>query len=321
MSETPDPYAALAELEQAEAHYRLMFQTAPSESHLDVGRAWDRMRKAGDAARAALAQRAEPAGDFRPGWRWMTHPHWNRGEPMPVWCFHDEFDGTRMYAPMRIVDATSLEWEQRDDEWRDVAPQAQHVSGAADPVGSPAGEQTGPVSAAPTYTPQAQPEPLSDEQIDALRGLDTPQRVRFYEHDFYVLSNFSAFCLYWNGLRFDTSEAAYHYEKFPGQPALQVAIKNAPSAHEAFKIAERWKPQRRSDWDAVKVGIMRDILRAKAKQHEYVTRKLLATGDRELVEDSWRDDFWGWGPNRDGQNMLGKVWMEVRAELRMRGQS
>jgi ribA/ribD-fused uncharacterized protein len=66
----------------------------------------------------------------------------------------------------------------------------------------------------------------------------------------------------------------------------------------------------------VKVDIMRDILRAKADQHEYVRRKLLATGDRELIEDSWRDDFWGWGPNRDGQNMLGKLWMEIRSELR-----
>jgi hypothetical protein len=47
---------ALAELEKAEAHYRLTFQIAPSADHLDVGRAWDRMRKAGDMARAALAQ-------------------------------------------------------------------------------------------------------------------------------------------------------------------------------------------------------------------------------------------------------------------------
>ncbi|MNT41703.1 Swarming motility protein YbiA [compost metagenome] len=73
---------------------------------------------------------------------------------------------------------------------------------------------------------------------------------------------------------------------------------------------------RRPDWDDVKVNTMRSLLRAKANQHEYVRRKLLATGDRILVEDSWRDDFWGWGPNRDGQNMLGKLWMEVRAELR-----
>jgi predicted NAD-dependent protein-ADP-ribosyltransferase YbiA (DUF1768 family) len=58
------------------------------------------------------------------------------------------------------------------------------------------------------------------------------------------------------------------------------------------------------------------ILRAKADQHEYVRRKLLATGNRCLIENSWRDDFWGWGPNRDGKNMLGTLWMRVRAELR-----
>jgi ribA/ribD-fused uncharacterized protein len=147
-------------------------------------------------------------------------------------------------------------------------------------------------------------------------GLDTPERVCFYEQDFYVLSNFSAFTLMWDGTRFDTSEAAYHYEKFPGNHEIGAEILYAPSAHEAFKVAERNKRLRRPDWDDVKVDIMRAILRAKAEQHEYVRRKLLATGNRELVENSWRDDFWGWGPNRDGQNMLGKLWMQVRAELR-----
>lgn len=148
--------------------------------------------------------------------------------------------------------------------------------------------------------------------------LDTPSYVFFYEQDFYVLSNFSAFRLLWKGYEFDTSEAAYHWEKFPLFPYVQSAIKSAPSAHEAFKIAEMKKGLRRLDWDLVKVSIMRDILRAKALQHEYVRRKLLATGDRELIEDSWRDDFWGWGPNRDGKNMLGKLWMEIRSELRAR---
>lgn len=145
--------------------------------------------------------------------------------------------------------------------------------------------------------------------------LDTDKQVFFYEQDFYVLSNFSAFRLDWKGVMFDTSEAAYHWEKFPQQPTVRYAIVNAMSAHEAFKVAEQNKAHRRADWDGAKIGIMRDILRAKADQHEYVRRKLLATGDRELVEDSWRDDYWGWGPNCDGQNMLGKLWMEVRAEL------
>ena len=63
---------------------------------------------------------------------------------------------------------------------------------------------------------------------------------------------------------------------------------------------------------------MRAILKEKAQQHEYVRRKLLETGDRELIENSWRDGFWGWAPNGEGQNMLGKLWMEVRTELRRR---
>lgn len=150
-------------------------------------------------------------------------------------------------------------------------------------------------------------------------GLDTAERVYFYEQDFYVLSNFSAFTLDWRGERFNTTEAAYHFEKFPQDARIRREILRAPSAHEAFKIAERYKKDRRPDWDSMKVEIMRAILRAKVDQHEYVRRKLLATGDRELVENSWRDDFWGWGPNRDGQNMLGRLWMEVRAELRAQG--
>ena len=146
-------------------------------------------------------------------------------------------------------------------------------------------------------------------------GLDTPDRVCFYEQDYYVLSNFSSFTLQWKGLRFDTSEAAYHWEKFPNNTEIRHAIRTAPSAHEAYQIAFRNREDRRADWDDVKVEIMRDILYAKVEQHEYVKRKLLATGERELVENSWRDDFWGWGPNRDGQNELGKLWMDIRAWL------
>lgn len=157
-------------------------------------------------------------------------------------------------------------------------------------------------------------------------GLDTPERVCFYEQDFYVLSNFSAFELRWNGLHFPTLEHAYHWEKFnvahqhrSGYTSqAQTLIQCARSAHEAFKIGgdDKWRPYRRADWDGVKVGIMGALLRAKVAQHEYVERKLLATGDRELVENSWRDDFWGWGPNKDGKNMLGRLWMQVRDELR-----
>lgn len=148
-------------------------------------------------------------------------------------------------------------------------------------------------------------------------GLDTATRVCFYEQDFYVLSNFSAFAIRLpNGLMFPTSEHAYHWMKFRGAPSIQDMIYNAPSAHEAFKIAERCKAFRDEYWDSMKDSVMLDTLRLKVQQHAYVHSKLLATGNRELVENSWRDDYWGWGPNKNGQNMLGKLWMKLRDELR-----
>jgi ribA/ribD-fused uncharacterized protein len=148
--------------------------------------------------------------------------------------------------------------------------------------------------------------------------------VFFYEQDFYLLSNFSAFEIEWSGFTFKTSEHLYHWLRFtlsfePGAQLIAGRVKNARSAHDAFKIAQHEKVLQSARWADQKVALMREILRAKAAQHEYVRRKLLATGDRELIEDSWRDDFWGWGPSRDGQNMLGNLWMETRAELRHGG--
>jgi ribA/ribD-fused uncharacterized protein len=159
---------------------------------------------------------------------------------------------------------------------------------------------------------------------------DTNKEVFFYEQEFYVLSNFSSFNLRWENKVFMTSEHAYQWEKFnfysprdnlkTRRQRFRVAysIWQAPSAHMAYTIAQQERHLRRPDWDNpdVKVHLMRSILVAKALQHGYVYRKLLETGDRELIEDSWRDDFWGWGPNRTGKNMLGKLWMDVREELR-----
>lgn len=152
-------------------------------------------------------------------------------------------------------------------------------------------------------------------------GLDNDQQVFFYEQDFYVLSNFSAFNLVWEHRTFPTSEHAYqwtkfHYSRLSSPSELQWQIQHAASAHAAFKMAEQNKGRCRPDWSEAKVAVMRQIIRAKADQHEYVRRKLLATGDRELIENSWRDDFWGWGPNRDGQNMLGQLWMELRSAIK-----
>ena len=138
--------------------------------------------------------------------------------------------------------------------------------------------------------------------------------ICFYEREYYVFSSFSSFRLWWKGVLWPALEYAYHAEKFEDQ-AIKDLIMNAHSAHDAFKIGQLFKEKRRADWDQEKVAIMKNLIRAKVAQHEYVRKKLKDSGDRELIEDSWRDDFWGWGPNKDGKNQLGKLWMEVRDEF------
>lgn len=153
---------------------------------------------------------------------------------------------------------------------------------------------------------------------------DTDTHIFFYEQEWYCLSNFSAFRLLWCELDFDTAEAAYQWTKFHHAPGtytprhrdIQRAIRQARSAHEAYKIAEGNRGHARHDWSQIRVAVMREILSHKVTQHEYVHRKLLETGTRELVEDSWRDGFWGWGADQSGHNMLGKLWMELRERLR-----
>lgn len=147
-----------------------------------------------------------------------------------------------------------------------------------------------------------------------MHGNDTEKQIFFYEHEYYVFSNFSSFQLEWKGILWMTSEHAYHSEKFEDKELIEQ-LKNTRSAHDAMKLAYANKDKYRKDWDNVKLKVMKEILRAKIEQHPYVKKKLIQSGDKELIEDSWRDSYWGWGPNKNGENHLGKIWMELREEI------
>ena len=71
----------------------------------------------------------------------------------------------------------------------------------------------------------------------------------------------------------------------------------------------------RPDWDDVKLGIMRQLVTSKFSSH-HLAQLLLATGDAELIEgNTWGDKFWG-VCRGEGSNHLGKILMDVRAQIR-----
>ena len=64
------------------------------------------------------------------------------------------------------------------------------------------------------------------------------------------------------------------------------------------------------------VNVMLQALRAKFSAHEGPRNMLLASGTAVLVEAAPHDFVWGGGHNGSGTNMLGRLLMQVRDELR-----
>ena len=119
---------------------------------------------------------------------------------------------------------------------------------------------------------------------------------------------------------FGTSEAAYRACKFPAHPDVQLRIAEAPTARQAAAIGRTPGLGIDPGWNAQRVDVMRWVLRRKREANRDEIDALLAkTGERPIVEVSTRDPWWGARPVGDryeGNNVLGRLWMELRQLLR-----
>ena len=121
-----------------------------------------------------------------------------------------------------------------------------------------------------------------------------------------------------------TSEALFQACRF-SDPAVVERIRLAPSPMGAKMMAKKniglmtTNPRSPDDVDN-----MRDILKLKLAQHPELLKLLWETEDRQIIEDcSARANVSGlfWGASKangvwEGENTLGKLWMEARALLR-----
>lgn len=138
--------------------------------------------------------------------------------------------------------------------------------------------------------------------------------INFYTSKFFVFDNFSAHAVEIDGKLYPTSEAAYQAAKCT-DPKGKEEIRNARSPKQAKVLAnEVYKDAKDSEWESKKVEVMEKILRAKLSQHPEVAEALAQSGTEDIVEDSPVDYFWGKGADGSGQNVLGKLWMKIRAE-------
>ena len=149
------------------------------------------------------------------------------------------------------------------------------------------------------------------KQILFWRIIDPETKTRLPYGEF---SNFARYPFTVNGIRYQTSEHYYQSTKFLDEEN-QRAVINAPDAKSAAAIGRDPNRPLRPDWEDVKVDVMREAVWHKFISYPGLILSLINTGDAEIIEDSPIDWYWGWGKDHTGKNMLGKVLMDLRAEL------
>ncbi len=141
--------------------------------------------------------------------------------------------------------------------------------------------------------------------------------IRFYKEfgEYGYLATYSNHGFFKDGIYWKTSEHYYQAQKFV-EPEVKLKIANAKTPKIASTIGRDRNLNLRSDWEEIKQNIMYDAVYFKFKQNKDILRKLLDTGNAELVEATVKENYWGCGPNNDGQNNYGKILVRVRKQLR-----
>ena len=140
--------------------------------------------------------------------------------------------------------------------------------------------------------------------------------IRFYSvtDEYGELSNFAPFPISIHGARWATVEHYFQAQKLVDAKDRQDA-RRAKTPMIAARIGRDRSRKIRRDWESVQVSIMREAVEAKFRQYADLRALLLATGDSRLVEHTENDSYWGDGGDGSGQNMLGRILMDVRAKL------
>ena len=143
--------------------------------------------------------------------------------------------------------------------------------------------------------------------------------AKYYFKNDTKLTNYYLCDVVIDNLKFSSSEAAYHAQKFLDNDIKKLMTKLIPD--EAKHVSRELKRFIREDWENVKYDMMKKVVTEKFKQNPDCLKELLNTRPLELIEDTtgWHDNIWGECTcddckNIEHQNLLGKILMEIREE-------
>lgn len=104
---------------------------------------------------------------------------------------------------------------------------------------------------------------------------------------------------------FPCAETAFQAMKCPDQADRFIGLDGFAAKRIGRKVPLR------SDWNHVRVHIMRTVIRSKFMTNPDLLKKLKMVRDEIVEDNTWNDTFWG-RCNGVGENRLGQILMELR---------
>ncbi|ERL55881.1 NADAR family protein [Psychrobacter aquaticus] len=141
--------------------------------------------------------------------------------------------------------------------------------------------------------------------------------IKFYHprEAYGEFTNFSNHGILMDNLWWKTIEHYYQAQKFTDKD-YQEKIMEADTPKIASVLGRNKKRKIKEDWDDIKDEVMYEAVLQKFTTHKELRDLLLSTGDKDIIENSPTDYYWGCGIDGWGKNMLGKILEQVRDELR-----
>jgi ribA/ribD-fused uncharacterized protein len=139
---------------------------------------------------------------------------------------------------------------------------------------------------------------------------------------FYIyFSPYTAHAIEVDGVTYMTVEHAYQCTRYTDQK-IKDEIMRAGSPVKAWETSTKYKHLQIPEFKSsdYKRAMMKKLMKLKALQHEEVKKALLETGKQKIVKHILTyppgDGYWDDGVDGKGQNEMGKIWMEIRDELK-----
>ena len=158
---------------------------------------------------------------------------------------------------------------------------------------------------------------MNNTNTDPFQGMKvySPELIAGFRDEAFFMSNYSPAEVVLDGVLYPTTENAFQ--------AAKTIDKNARIPFQTCSPAKSKELGRavklRSDWEEIRIELMEYLLLQKFS-HPELRAKLLATGDAVLEERNyWGDKTWGTDLHGFGQNLLGKMLMKIRENIRTNG--